>query len=347
MLIHRRACARAGCQRRGAQRRALAPICAAAPAIRTSSKRPAPWPAKCASSERPECESNPGMASASVKSKTKHVGQSLTRLEDRPLQPVAGRFAADISFPQQLHMRIVRSNFAHGKLRGLSTRRKRWRCPAYTRCGPRRRRSTSRPYDFLLEPESKALEAYRQRLFADGDRAVCRRAGRRGIRRRPYLAEDAAELVNARHRGIAGAVFTPRSRRASSSQGRSTETAIVRKGYGELDAAFQAAHLIVTKKHSRSGAIPACRSRPAARSRAMTAPATFSSCTAPPRCRIGTGIRSPACGREPPPRSSVRRPCRRRLRHSRRDLSGGRAGLRRGTAAAAGRSSGSRIGASI
>ena len=59
------------------------------------------------------------MAPAAARSKAKHVGASLTRLEDRPLLTGRGRFAADISFPHQLHMRIVRSNFAHGRLRAI------------------------------------------------------------------------------------------------------------------------------------------------------------------------------------------------------------------------------------
>src|ERR1043166_1441467 len=48
--------------------------------------------------------------------KQKFVGRSGRRLEDRPLVPGAGRFAADISFPDQLHMRIVRSSHAHARL---------------------------------------------------------------------------------------------------------------------------------------------------------------------------------------------------------------------------------------
>ena len=59
------------------------------------------------------------MAPAAASSKTKHIGASLTRLEDRPLLTGRGRFAADISFPHQLHMRIVRSNFAYGKLNAI------------------------------------------------------------------------------------------------------------------------------------------------------------------------------------------------------------------------------------
>ena len=40
----------------------------------------------------------------------------MTRLEDLPLVTGRGRFAASLSFPNQLHMRVVRSNHAHGKI---------------------------------------------------------------------------------------------------------------------------------------------------------------------------------------------------------------------------------------
>ncbi len=46
----------------------------------------------------------------------KWIGQSVTRLEDPPLVRGHGRFAGDISFAHQLHMRLVRANHAHGKI---------------------------------------------------------------------------------------------------------------------------------------------------------------------------------------------------------------------------------------
>src|SRR5262249_27816332 len=49
------------------------------------------------------------------------IGQSVTRLEDPPLVRGRGRFAADISFPHQLHMRIVRANHAHGRIATIDT----------------------------------------------------------------------------------------------------------------------------------------------------------------------------------------------------------------------------------
>src|SRR5215475_3845719 len=44
------------------------------------------------------------------------IGKSVARLEDRPLVTGHGAFAADISFPHQLHMRVVRSAVAHGRI---------------------------------------------------------------------------------------------------------------------------------------------------------------------------------------------------------------------------------------
>src|SRR5215471_7741731 len=49
------------------------------------------------------------------------VGASVTRLEDVPLVTGRGAFAADISFPSQLHMRVVRSGVAHGGIVGIDT----------------------------------------------------------------------------------------------------------------------------------------------------------------------------------------------------------------------------------
>ena len=49
----------------------------------------------------------------------KFVGRSVPRLEDRPLLTGQGRFAADISFPGQWTMRVVRSALAHGKIKSI------------------------------------------------------------------------------------------------------------------------------------------------------------------------------------------------------------------------------------
>ena len=45
-----------------------------------------------------------------------YIGHSLKRIEDRPLLLGMGRFAADGNWPGQIHMRVVRSPVAFGKI---------------------------------------------------------------------------------------------------------------------------------------------------------------------------------------------------------------------------------------
>ena len=52
----------------------------------------------------------------------KFIGRSVLRLEDRPLLLGQGRFAADVNFPGQWHMRVVRSPVAHGKLKSIDAK---------------------------------------------------------------------------------------------------------------------------------------------------------------------------------------------------------------------------------
>ena len=49
------------------------------------------------------------------------IGRSVPRREDPPLITGQGRFAADINFPGQWIMRVVRSPVAHGEIKGVDT----------------------------------------------------------------------------------------------------------------------------------------------------------------------------------------------------------------------------------
>ena len=57
-----------------------------------------------------------------MSAKEKFVGRSVPRLEDRPLLTGQGRFAGDISFSGQWHMRVVRSPVAHGRLKAIDAK---------------------------------------------------------------------------------------------------------------------------------------------------------------------------------------------------------------------------------
>src|SRR6266567_281698 len=48
-----------------------------------------------------------------------YIGRSLRRIEDRPLLLGKGLFAADCNAPGQLHMRVVRSPVAFGRILGI------------------------------------------------------------------------------------------------------------------------------------------------------------------------------------------------------------------------------------
>ncbi len=123
----------------------------------------------------------------------KFVGRSVPRLEDRPLLTGQGRFAADISFPGQWHMRVVRSTVAHGKIKSIDARQ-RSSCPACTRCGRSADVAHIPPIPFRLTG-LKTLEPYRQPVLA---KDVVRYVGEPVavvFAENAYLAEDAADLV--------------------------------------------------------------------------------------------------------------------------------------------------------
>ena len=123
----------------------------------------------------------------------KWIGQSVTRLEDPPLVTGRGRFVGDISFPHQLHMRVVRS-----RCRARQDRRRRY---------PRRKALPGvvavwsaadipdiPPVGFR-EGRLEKLESYRQPVLATdrvryvGDPIAV------VFTDDPYVAEDAADLV--------------------------------------------------------------------------------------------------------------------------------------------------------
>ncbi len=184
-----------------------------------------------------------GRAMTEPKPRAKFVGRSLPRLEDRPLLTGRGLFAADVSFPQQLHMRIVRSNLAHGRLRSIDSD------AALAKPGVRAVWTAADiadipPIDFRLSRIAE-LEPYRQRLFATSQVRYVGEPVAAVFADDPYLAEDAADLV------VLDIEELPVILRADDAPGEfepglSTEPAIVRKGYGDVEAAFRTAHAVVT-----------------------------------------------------------------------------------------------------
>jgi aerobic carbon-monoxide dehydrogenase large subunit len=172
----------------------------------------------------------------------KFVGRSVARLEDRPLLTGQGRFAADISFPGQWHMRVVRSPLAHGKILSIDASAAH-ALPGVHAVWTAADVAHIPPIGFRLTG-LKELEPYRQSVLA---RDVVRYVGEPVavvFADDAYLAEDAAELV------MAEIAPLPVTLHATAQTGiyegdLTTEAGIIRKGYGNVDAAFKNAHAVV------------------------------------------------------------------------------------------------------
>ncbi len=173
----------------------------------------------------------------------KFVGRSVTRLEDRPLLLGQGRFAADISFPGQWHMRVVRSAVAHGKIKSIDAK-----CalaqPGVHAVWTAADVADIPPIGFRLTGLTE-LEPYRQPVLA---KDIVRYVGEPVaviFADNAYLAEDAADLVEVeveQRQAILHATEQP----GVYEHEHSTNAGDVQKAYGDLDAAFRAAHAIVS-----------------------------------------------------------------------------------------------------
>ena len=113
------------------------------------------------------------------------IGRSVPRLEDRPLLTGRGRFADDMSFPHQLHMRVVRSPVAHGRIVAVDTAA----CPRHAgdRCGVDRGRYCRRAADRFSRGPQCGARTLPPAGAGNRTRALCGRAGGRGVRERSLL----------------------------------------------------------------------------------------------------------------------------------------------------------------
>ncbi|MEE8515829.1 MAG: xanthine dehydrogenase family protein molybdopterin-binding subunit [Alphaproteobacteria bacterium] len=184
-----------------------------------------------------------------------HIGHNLKRLEDGPLLRGQGRFADDISFPGQLHMRVVRSPIAYGRLGAIDAARARalpgvfavWTAEDVSHIGPIPFRQVN------LE----GMERFRQYILARGYVHYVGDPIAVVFADDPYGAEDAASLITADIEALkpcldaTGPVgeFEP---------GIASEAGVIEKSYGDLKDAFARADHIVSLKLSvgRHAGIP-------------------------------------------------------------------------------------------
>ena len=153
-----------------------------------------------------------------------------------------GRFAADISFPGQWAMRVVRSPVAHGKIKSIDASAA-LELPGVHAVWTAADVAHIPPIPFRLTG-LKTLEPYRQPVLA---KEVVRYVGEPVavvFAENAYLAEDAADLVELvveQRRATLLATEQP----GVFEHELTTEPGVLQKAYGDVDAAFRDAHAVV------------------------------------------------------------------------------------------------------
>ncbi|MEW5421134.1 xanthine dehydrogenase family protein molybdopterin-binding subunit [Amorphus sp. 3PC139-8] len=195
------------------------------------------------------------MEGRSDAAKPPHIGRSVTRLEDGPLVTGRARFVADLDMPHQLHARIVRSSHAHGRIEEIDVEEARG-MPGVLAVWTAEDLQDLPPIPFRATA-IQGLLPYKQPVLANG---VVRYVGEPVaivIADDPYRAEDAAETVMPQIAPLPPYldVETPP---AEFAPGLDCEPTVIRKGYGDVDAAFSSAPVVVEIRPSvgRHSAIP-------------------------------------------------------------------------------------------
>lgn len=179
-----------------------------------------------------------------------YIGSPVRRIEDRPLLTGSARFVADLSLPHQLHLRVVRSPVAHGRITGIDTSRA-LSLPGVEAVWTAADTRDIPVIDFRM-PMITGVESYRQPVLAIGYVRYVGEPMAVVLAEDPYLAEDAAEQVFVDIEEMQPVVDPYRD------GSRAIEVGVVEKAYGDLAAAFASAPIVVEMELSvgRHSAVP-------------------------------------------------------------------------------------------
>ena len=224
-------------------------------------------------------------------------------------------------------MRIVRSAHAHGRIVAIDTAAAR-ALPGVYAVWTAADIADVPPIDFR-EGSIPALDPYRQPVLATDRVRYVGEPIAAVFAADPYIAEDAADLVTAEIEELPP-LLDAQAAPAEFSPGHSSEAAIIRQGYGDVDAVFRdAPHVVeVELAVGRHSGVPLETRGAIGRYDAARGILELHGAAKVPHRNPGIAVAhaGPAAERHPRPRI----PCRRRFRRARRALSRGRAGLRRG-----------------
>jgi carbon-monoxide dehydrogenase large subunit/6-hydroxypseudooxynicotine dehydrogenase subunit gamma len=170
------------------------------------------------------------------------IGASVTRIEDLPLVTGKGCFAADVSFPHQLHMRLARSAHAHGRIRSVDVSQAA-ALPGVYAVWTADDVADISPIDFREGPIEK-LAPYRQPILARDRVRYVGEPIAAVFAEDSYVAEDAADLVSVDIEELPP-LMDANDPPGEFAPGLSSEPTICRQGYGDIEEAFRDAHTIV------------------------------------------------------------------------------------------------------
>jgi CO/xanthine dehydrogenase Mo-binding subunit len=177
-----------------------------------------------------------------MSAKGKIVGRSVPRLEDRPLLTGQGRFAGDISFSGQWHMRVVRSPVAHGRLKAIDAKAA-LALPGVHAVWTHADIADIPPIGFRLTGLVE-LEAYRQTALAQRYVRYVGEPVAAVFAADPYVAEDAADLVDLDIEMLP-VVLDAAGPPGAFDEHHDTETSIIEKKSGDVDAVFRSAEMVI------------------------------------------------------------------------------------------------------
>jgi carbon-monoxide dehydrogenase large subunit len=188
------------------------------------------------------------------------VGRRAWRIEDPRLLTGRGLFVDDVDRPGQLHVRFVRANVAHGRIVSVDVRAAQ-ESPGVAIVVTGADVANVPRIPVRISPDPEMLAPYLQPVLASG---VVRYVGEpvaAVVAEDPYLAEDAAELVEIEYEELR-AVLDSRSAGTPGATelfpGHGNEVTEIVAGFGDVAAAFSAAAYVVAMdvEVARQTAVP-------------------------------------------------------------------------------------------
>lgn len=172
----------------------------------------------------------------------KSIGQRYKRIEDRPLLQGHGTYADDYTFPDMLHMRVIRSTVAHGTITQIDTA-KVVETPGVIDIWTGQDVADIPPIDFRLMPKPGFLP-YRQPILAVDRVRYVGEPIAVVFADDSYLAEDCADQVTVGIEPLPP-VLDAAGPLGEFAAGLDTEPERVTKSQGDIETAFAKAHRII------------------------------------------------------------------------------------------------------